>query len=181
MREFLKGWRRKVGCAALLMALAVMVAWIRSYATEEELSVPHRASLYVICSIQGHVCFEHHSDHLLSATRWQQMDLTPISSVNVLSFKYSGMHLDWERVVWGFNFGTGTETLFDESYDSNVPMSQEDIDKLRKDRFSFLVVPYWTVILPLVLISAFLILWKPRKKPQDEPSSSALTPKPIHA
>ena len=30
MREFFKNWRRKAGCVTLLVACAVMVAWIRS-------------------------------------------------------------------------------------------------------------------------------------------------------
>src|SRR5690242_1489835 len=30
MREFFKGWRRKVGCALLLMACVFMVAWVQN-------------------------------------------------------------------------------------------------------------------------------------------------------
>lgn len=32
MREFFKGWRRKVGCGLLVMALAVFAMWARSRA-----------------------------------------------------------------------------------------------------------------------------------------------------
>ena len=31
MREFFKGWRRKMGCVTLLMVCALMGAWARSY------------------------------------------------------------------------------------------------------------------------------------------------------
>jgi hypothetical protein len=32
-----------------------------------------------------------------------------------------------------------------------------------------LLIPCWSIVLPLTLLSAYLILWKPRKKPEDTP------------
>ena len=33
-----------------------------------------------------------------------------------------------------------------------------------RDRWS-IVIPYWSVTTPLILLAAYLILWKPRKRP----------------
>jgi hypothetical protein len=35
MRDFFKGWRRKAGCVTLVMALAMVALWSRSYLTND--------------------------------------------------------------------------------------------------------------------------------------------------
>jgi hypothetical protein len=39
MREFFNGWKRKVGCATLIMALAFAGAWVRSHEVEDEIRI----------------------------------------------------------------------------------------------------------------------------------------------
>lgn len=39
MPEFFRGWRRKVGCVALVMACLVAIAWIRSMAVADHIYV----------------------------------------------------------------------------------------------------------------------------------------------
>ncbi len=40
MREFFRGWRRKVGCVTLVMACGLMGLWIRSGLMAEEFETP---------------------------------------------------------------------------------------------------------------------------------------------
>lgn len=36
---------------------------------------------------------------------------------------------------------------------------------------SIVLIPYWSVAIPLALLSAFLIVWKPQAKPKDTPDA----------
>ena len=49
MREFFKGWRRKVGLAALVMACVVMGAWMRSQFTSDVFcwSIGHESEVVI--------------------------------------------------------------------------------------------------------------------------------------
>lgn len=57
MREFFKGWRRKVGCVTLLMALLLAVGWVRSY-QDQEIVIEYRgqSANYFIHSREGILC-----------------------------------------------------------------------------------------------------------------------------
>ncbi len=39
------------------------------------------------------------------------------------------------------------------------------------ESYSWLSVPYWSIAVPLTLLSAYLILWKPRKRVSGPPQS----------
>lgn len=39
MHEFFRGWKRKTGCVTLAMACVLTVGWIRSYDTEDVITV----------------------------------------------------------------------------------------------------------------------------------------------
>jgi hypothetical protein len=36
---------------------------------------------------------------------------------------------------------------------------------------SFWVIPYWSIVLPLAILSGYLILWKPRTKRKEQPNA----------
>lgn len=36
---------------------------------------------------------------------------------------------------------------------------------------TFRSLPYWSIVLPLTLLSAYLLLWKPRPKPKGKPNA----------
>ena len=40
MREFFRGWRRKLGCIALVMAISACAQWWRSYALVDQVQLP---------------------------------------------------------------------------------------------------------------------------------------------
>jgi hypothetical protein len=122
MREFFHGWRRKIGCLALVMACIVSVLWVRSLLIED-----------VVVFFNG---FRHQTvDSLNGDVYWDS------------------------QIEWTFD--PGWFTWF--TYDLRDPRlleaslaSWEGGESMR--------IPYWSVAVPLTLLSAYLILWKPRRR-----------------
>jgi len=54
MRAFFSGWRRKIGCVTLLMALAFMGGWVRSLSDTDVFEAPIGESrLGILISTDG--------------------------------------------------------------------------------------------------------------------------------
>ena len=152
MREFFRGWRRKLGCVALVMALAVMGIWMRSRQINDRLFLNQASSRiqYSIDTVREGYCFERcnlsEGTTFIRDRRW-------ISSVwddNTASGRYSEVHWNWNA----FGFATGDFVLLGNSaavFESN-----------------YLIIPHWICTSPLTLLSAYLLLWKPRPKPKGE-------------
>jgi hypothetical protein len=106
MRDFFKGWRRKVGCVTLVMACAVATGWLRSMLTDDYIAAFNRT----FCSSNGKF--------------------------------YLGPHfsLDWRYFAWDSGPGLIPSVM------------------------AILGTHYSVVIVPLILLSAYLLLWKPRPK-----------------
>lgn len=137
MGDFFKGWRRKLGCVALLMACAMMGAWMRSQFTSD-----------VACWSMGH-----------------ESEVV-ISSNGMLSWWRLGMQGPVPR-FWNPNFvSQGNDgTYYFTVRDWGVELGPADS----------LSIPYWPFVIPLTFVSAYLILWKPRKaKTSDQPAISNL-------
>ena len=96
MREVFHGWRRKVGCVALVVACVVTVGWLRSYYNQEELTVYRGQESYLLHSREG--------------------------------------RLYWMR------------------------------EQISYGRFELGSTSYVSIVLPPTLLSAYLLLWKPRQR-----------------
>ena len=125
MGEFFRGWRRKVGCVVMVMAIVPAGMWMRTtFAVDHmRLSIGNRS--HTLLSSQG--CFV-----------WMSYDASPSP------------------------FGWGSDDISD----TRVPPSE--LVKLWRNALSALKVriwylPYMYSAIPLTLLSAYLILWKPRK------------------
>ena len=145
MREFFRGWRRKAGCVALVMALAVASAWARSYGTLDGIQVPDWHRQYGIVSMNGGIqaamCVPVPIANRLVASEWITGPVTDAQRADY----WSTLDVEWRQKWCGFDFGAATD----------VPTGV---------RFSFAVIPYWSTTIPLTLLSAYLLLWKPRKR-----------------
>lgn len=108
MRDFFLGWRRKVGCVALGLALIFWCAWVRSTQSADLIKI----NPWMFKSEHGAFSYQinHRTDR---AIYWRTTSIGQSSS------------------VYG-HFGS--------------------------------VIPYWCVTVPLTLLSAYLIPWKPRKR-----------------
>jgi len=143
MREFFKGWRRKVGCIVLAMACVLAGAFARSLTRLDQIYFNGAKSNLVIASgdqklilmIGGRFNSVYHD---ISGTRnriwqltWSDEELLP-----------SRDPINWYQ-----------HPAFRVDFVSNV-----DGDKMA-------TISYLSIVLPLTLLSAILILW-PRRKPK---------------
>ena len=55
MREFFYGWRRKVGCVALVMACMLMIAWVRSVIVRDTMMFGFDGSSHYITCTAGRI------------------------------------------------------------------------------------------------------------------------------
>ncbi|MBS0201248.1 MAG: hypothetical protein JSS49_00005 [Planctomycetes bacterium] len=118
MREFFKGWRRKVGVMTLVVACAVWGLWLRSKT-----------------DVQGPSPFGYPEHIQIGNNRFQ--------SFNGQFEWYHESHV--ETLVFPASNGEGTTTIA--MTEINNPI---------------FVVWYFFIVLSLTLLSAYLILWKPR-------------------
>ena len=125
MREFFNGWRRKVGCVLLVMALAVTGAWIRSVVVADTFLFAIGNQQYMAFSCDGTV-------------EWFSWPVAPSVGPQFIT-----------RSVSLFDAKFGWETLG--LHGARLHHHDSTIE-------------YWMLSPPLTLLSAYLILWKPRPK-----------------
>lgn len=152
MREFFKGWRRKVGCIALVLATAAATIWCRSVTVRDQLDLVRNDGLDPVSgmtmrqltSVSGILSWEtihHFEDFLDSAIPESGWSSQPAKESDRNG--YGGL-CQWRFGWGGFEIAEGT------------------FGRARVWRWAF---PYWLIAVPLTLASAYLILWKPRRKP----------------
>ncbi len=124
MRTFFHGWRRKLGCITLVMAVASLLAWMRG-------RFVHDVVAFTLGGDQQHV---------------------------VMAYQDS---------IWWWHYAIEEEHGADVGLSISHSEAKNIISQLRMllarpgsgERY----VPYWCVVLPLTMLSGWLILWKPRK------------------
>jgi hypothetical protein len=137
MREFFRGWRRKVGIVALVMACAVGGMWCRSFLVDDSFgwgdSAPdlpiwftsNDGMLIMIAEIPiGWGTFRP------SLSMWDTEESKPWN-------EFLPPDMKWSFQWCGFGYGWA--------------------------EFQFVTFPYWSIVIPLALLSAYLLLWKARK------------------
>lgn len=153
MREFFKGWRRKCGCLALVLACLFMGAWIRSRNIEDEIYFPiSKTQPVLVFSTQGYIVWGEFTDldpNDLNGQppHWRSSQLDPKLGTREPMF-FQNPAFTWRWWIYAI---------------------VEDV--VPHKRFRFLVIPYWSITIPLTLLSAYLLLWKPRTKPKDQPNA----------
>lgn len=144
MKEFFHGWRRKAGLVTLVMALILAVAWMRSYFFNDEVLVPRGQSTYFLDSAHARIGWGRTTpSHPSARTELHSFNMT---KMNVLDSREScDLQVCWRWA--GFRFELGT--------------LRHQASRIEIETW---MVPYWSLVLPLTLLSAYLILWNPRKR-----------------
>ena len=150
MGEFFKPWRRRIGMMTLVMALVFMVGWVRSPLVTDMIGYSTRVN---------------------SADTWFSADMR---------FGWFGLRIDPKK-----RLATNPSHDFKGSAFpswSTLPTSQsrkmysflrsnrrwlgfdvgKEVTGFAFDWVFYLAVPYWSVVIPLTLISVWLLLSKPR-------------------
>ena len=144
--EFFKGWRRKAGLVTLVIACVVAIGWMRSYTTKEEVLIPAIRRQHAVLSADGMLfwmAWEEKSPRL----QWMSVPLLA-----------PGPHDVYTR-----HFPTSMLSLMDLS----IVVDEQHLiirgSDLSLPAYSRSVIGYWLLAIPLTLLSAWLILAKPRK------------------
>ena len=145
MREFFKGWRRKAGCVTLVMALATTSAWLRSFGSEDDFDFQFPSSALALRSAEGTIGCQRLSfdDMAFHTFKFHCFD----SWYSNADFPKTATT---KKAEW---YGFEIEST---SWTETRPPSTVKLE--------LLVIPYWSLTIPLTLLSAYLILWKPRPK-----------------
>lgn len=144
MREFFKPWRRKVGVVALVMACVFAAGWVRSFSVQDYFTFASKTrSAETILSNCGVIGWVHHPHNILQRSRsfgsQAAYDLDKTIRVDLLTWDCRNLPR-WRFIGFG-----GWERPFSPS-----------------TRMTLTIVPYWSIVLPLTLLSAYLLLSKPR-------------------
>lgn len=150
MKEFLHGWRRKIGTVTLLMALAFTGAWLRGHRLTDVYSPGGTRTIIDswTSSRDGIEWLRLKRPQPMTPNRsgWRTHAAGTTGSSVAGFIRSHEQTIDWRWGWLGFNFG--------ESHASK-PLAV---------RMQFLTIPYWSLVLPLTLLSAYLILLPPRKR-----------------
>jgi len=160
MGDFFKGWRRKMGVMTLVMALVFMAGWVRSLTCYD--AVGYRWS-----NVEQVDFISFQSVLYL----WNQYPSATSTTLRIASnrtypihwYSYrlpkdglvlSSANLQWNWRYFGFGICENQTT---------------------EDQMQSLAIPYWSIVLPLTLLSAYLLLGKPRvAKPKIESGSARM-------
>lgn len=152
MHEFFRGWRRKVGCATLLMACALSIGWMRSLSLEDAARFSLSNRRHLLRSVHGrmewHSWIERVTDPpmpaWLSQSNWQPS--WAIASISDRKARWRQERLEYApRPV-------------------PTDLAHARIYKPETRQLLSYVVPYWLVVPVLMISSAYLILRVPRKR-----------------
>ena len=148
MREFFKGWRRKVGCVTLVKACMMTVMWVRSSCIFDSamLSIGDLRLLFMSNNHKSGVIL--HKDRPIDIVIVEVTDGRKI--VNFWRFdksRFESQHFMFKPIV----AGVGKVFCSDGSRLSEITL-----------------MPYWVVAIPLTLLSAYLLLSTPRKRTEAD-------------
>jgi hypothetical protein len=140
MREFFRGWKRKVGVVMLLFACVLMMGWVRSKFRMYEASMPiGRHVLAEIISEREYLFVGIERDDTCE-NGWNEFRLG-----SEPTRRFPQKQIAW---LWCFGIGWGRD--------------YETVGRwIDRDAILF-ICPYWSIVIPLTAISAWLLLSKPR-------------------
>jgi hypothetical protein len=143
MKEFLHGWRRKAGCVTLIVALMFSAGWLRSYIAHDSLKASlSNCRCESLESVAGCISW-------FSEIETEDM----FGHRSILEWRSRTIDSGDPRLCplpdgsWRYPFGVHY-------------FHHEDPDW----SFTSRMISYWHFTVPLTLMSAYLILWKPRQR-----------------
>jgi len=154
MGEFFKGWKRKTGCVTLLMACVFMGGWVKSFDADYLVGFMQHS----LNSINGGLIFERPAKQSSIQSNEFLFLSRNLKKYKFLAAPFEGPTPDdkWRRQWAGFVVA---------EYEVAVTLANGTV-LLETNRFYR--VPYWSITIPLTLISLWLLVSKPRKLNQKK-------------
>lgn len=157
MQELFRGWKRKVGVVTLVMACVSAAGWMRSTDVADAIFIPTgeestgNDTTDVIWSSNSRIAWGRFLQSVWNgdsrSIRIESNELLGGHLLGVPPF-FNDNDTEWDLSVCGFGIGSSRTT----------PMT------------SMWVISYWSIVPPLTLLSAWLLLSKPRAiKAQQTP------------
>ena len=152
MREFFKGWRRKIGVVTLMMGSIFAMGWVRSLSYYDQVALPEFDSQRSSClqSLNGSFRWIR-IDSLSSSDVWLAIPSRDNVVKSIVPDESPGVH--WRFRFLGFGVGVFGQANAKISMPSNLYCCS-----------------YSTLVIPLTAISAYLLLSKSR---QSTPKKTA--------
>jgi hypothetical protein len=153
---YFKPWRRKVGVVTLILACVFAAGWARSYSTVDYFTLNSSMSL-IFVSGSGSFCLTtgRSGRHINTPGEPVVMYISPVSYL----WRPVGSGARKLEFVW-YNYRAPKVEI----YRSSGPGTEKRIE----------MIPFWCVLLPIALLSAWLLLSKPRqRKPSIEQQAAA--------
>lgn len=170
MAPLFHGWRRKAGCTTLVLACLLAMAWLRSLRVDDGYTLRQDGSTnyamssedgrFVFCMARGGV----HGPYLEINYKQYRSDPRKISGAERVAIAEALCHdevgvrsrrlrarniqIKWQRSWHGFELAKR----------SNESPLMDDVEA------TFLPVPYWSIVIPLTMLSARLLLSSPRNR-----------------
>jgi hypothetical protein len=149
MGEFFKGRRRKLGAVTLLMALVFMGGWVRSLYIMDTFAFSRMPKELLLVSVDGVV-------------GWQTFSKTDIGSL-------------FDEFRWHAQKPKSIDDIFNHAKSLNK-WRWNGFGVMQLDNSTTLgCIPYWSIVIPLTLLSSFLLLIKPHKSIQEKTSEPIST------
>ena len=151
MREFFSGWKRKMGVVTLVLAWVFMAGWARSWNLDDVIQLTSEEDMgtwIILGSYKGVLSLQIETMVPPRQIKWgipmwltvDHHDVTPPGDPMIWRFRCCGFASGYElRTAGALN-----------------------------ERVDLWIAPYWSVAIPLTILSAYLLLSKPRQPRQSD-------------
>lgn len=168
MQEFFKGWRRKWGLVALLLGCMLMAGWVRSLLGFDYVKMPIAANvIFGISSVDQAIALKFgYDEEDDNEFLWVFDDRRYWGSVGYHQDAFSDIRhqypmyiLEGDCPTWYWNW-------------CGLSLGESPHQYYPSTRQSFLLVPYWFLVAPMLVLSLRLLI---RSSPQRRSNSSVPT------
>lgn len=139
MREFFNGWRRKAGVVTLVLACVFTAGWVRSFTTLDGLFFNPGPTRLMLFSTVGKLSLAIRINGELKHEPFYWLRRPPAPAAHRLPDDPFEGPFSTRWSLFGFEF-----------------------KEMARLPYPIWTVPYWSIVLPLTLLSAWLLLSKPR-------------------
>jgi len=161
MGDIFRGWRRKVGVVTLLTALVFMGGWLRSLVTINRFTIKSDGyNFNWLASFNGSIAWQRVVP--VDASKWSTdinefvPELFQSTAEGVAEYVLGALlgnedKFEWKHRLFGFEIG-----------------EYQQEEALEAVRVTIWKIQYWSITIPLTLISLWLLVSKPRKSTQQK-------------
>ena len=171
MYEFFRGWKRKSGTATLLMACFFLAGWIRSFQTVDYIKIQFPKSCCFLYSDEFGLSWSHHES--LRSKRmlvWEHFPQFQIECASNSRYPLRGAYLDRQfGPLYGVPAGDRWHGLGFHVGQGPRPSANGEIENRHHTRVTKVVIPNWSIVVPLTMLSVWWLLSKHRTSLSPSP------------